>query len=75
MADIRREDFPLPTLGPALERLRAEVLNGRGFVLLRGMPVEDRPIEESADRLLGRRHIFRQRPLAKRQGTFARPRL
>ncbi len=48
IADIRREDFPLPTLGPALEQLRAEVLHGRGFVLLRGMPVEDRPIAESA---------------------------
>jgi len=48
ISDIRREDFPLPTLGPVLDRLRAEVLNGRGFVLLRGMPVEARPIEESA---------------------------
>jgi Taurine catabolism dioxygenase TauD, TfdA family len=48
IADIRREDFPLPTLGPALDRLRAEVLEGRGFVLLRGVPVEDRPIAESA---------------------------
>ena len=48
IADIRRDDFPLPTLGPALEQLRDEVLNGRGFVLLRGMPVEDRPIVESA---------------------------
>jgi len=26
IADICREDFPLPTLGPTLERLRAEVL-------------------------------------------------
>jgi hypothetical protein len=48
LASIRRGDFPLPTLGPVLERLRAEVLDGRGFVLLRGMPVEDRPIEHSA---------------------------
>ena len=48
LADIRRADFPLPTLGPVLDRLRAEVLDGRGFVLLRGMPVEDRPIAESA---------------------------
>ena len=31
-----------------LDRLRDEVLNGRGFVLLRGLPVEDRPIEDSA---------------------------
>jgi hypothetical protein len=48
IAQIRREDFPLPTLGPALERLCAEVLHGRGFVLLRGMPVEDRPLAASA---------------------------
>ena len=48
IADIRREDFPLPTLGPVLERLRGDVLDGRGFILLLGMPVEDRPIAESA---------------------------
>jgi len=48
IADIRRRDFPLPTLGPVLDRLCAEVLDGRGFVLLRGVPVEDRPIAESA---------------------------
>jgi hypothetical protein len=48
IADIRREDFALPALGPVLERLCGEVLNGRGFVLLRGVPVENRPIEESA---------------------------
>jgi TfdA family taurine catabolism dioxygenase TauD len=48
IAEIRCEDFPLPTLGPVFDRLRAEVLDGRGFVLLRGMPVEDWPIAESA---------------------------
>ena len=48
IADIRREDFPLPTLGPALKRLRDEVLHGRGFARLRGMPVVNRPINESA---------------------------
>jgi hypothetical protein len=48
IAEIRREDFPLPTLGPVLERLRAEIVGGRGFVVLRGLPVEGRPIAESA---------------------------
>jgi hypothetical protein len=48
IADITRDDFPLPTLGPVLERLRREVVEGRGFVRLRGMPVADRPIAESA---------------------------
>ena len=33
-------DFPLPTLKPRLERIRHEILEGRGFVLLRGLPVE-----------------------------------
>jgi hypothetical protein len=28
IADIRRGDFPLPTLGRVLDRLRAEVLDG-----------------------------------------------
>ena len=48
LADITREHFPLPTLGPVLDRLRHDVIEGRGFVLLRGMPVEGRPLEDSA---------------------------
>lgn len=48
IADIRRGDFPLPTLGTTLDRMRNDVLTGRGFVLIRGLPVEGRPIEESA---------------------------
>jgi hypothetical protein len=54
IAAICREDFPPPILGPALERLRNEVLDGRGFVRLRGMPIENRPIRENAAALLGR---------------------
>jgi hypothetical protein len=37
---LRAEDFPLPTLQQRLSRILEEVLNGRGFVLLRGLPVE-----------------------------------
>src|SRR4051794_1614692 len=48
IAEITRDDFPLPTLGATLDRLRGEVVEGRGFVRLRGMPVENRPIEASA---------------------------
>ncbi|HTZ37852.1 MAG TPA: TauD/TfdA family dioxygenase [Stellaceae bacterium] len=48
LAEIGRGEFPLPTLGPVLDRLRGEVVRGRGFVLLRGLPVVDRPIEEAA---------------------------
>ena len=47
-AGVSQSEFPLPTLGPALDRLRDVILNGRGFVLLRGLPVTDRPIADSA---------------------------
>jgi hypothetical protein len=36
---LRRQDFSLPTLGPRLERMLVELLTGRGFVLIRGLPV------------------------------------
>ncbi|WP_437319719.1 TauD/TfdA family dioxygenase [Sorangium sp. So ce385] len=36
-AQIRGEDFPLPTLAARLRRVLAEVLDGRGFALLRGL--------------------------------------
>jgi hypothetical protein len=48
IATITREDFPLPTLGSVLNGLCDEVLNGRGFVLIRGLPIEGRPIAASA---------------------------
>ena len=37
---ITHNDVPLPTLAPRLEGLLKEVLNGRGFVLIKGLPVE-----------------------------------
>lgn len=40
LEDIRPPDFPLPALGARLDGLRAELLHGRGFALLRGLPAE-----------------------------------
>jgi hypothetical protein len=40
LAEISPASFPLPALGPELRRLLRELLEGRGFVLLRGLPVE-----------------------------------
>lgn len=48
IADIKRADFPLPSFGVVLDGFRDEILNGRGFVVLRGLPVEGRPIVDSA---------------------------
>lgn len=54
IAAITARDFPLPTLGAKL-RARAddEVLNGRGFLLLRGLPVERWSMAESATAFFG----------------------
>jgi hypothetical protein len=38
-APLTAADFALPTLGPRLAQLRHELLHGRGFFLLTGMPV------------------------------------
>jgi hypothetical protein len=37
---LTADDFPLPTLQPRLGRILQDVLNGRGFVLIRDLPVE-----------------------------------
>ena len=38
--EITRENFPLPTVGPLLVSMLGDLLEGRGFVLLRGVPIE-----------------------------------
>jgi hypothetical protein len=38
LLEIGKADFPLPTLAPRLARIEQELMNGRGFVLLRGLP-------------------------------------
>jgi len=38
--DITRDLFPLPTLGPVLAGLTDELINGRGVVLIRGLPID-----------------------------------
>jgi hypothetical protein len=37
---IGKAQFPLPTLAPRLKAIERELINGRGFVLLRGLPRE-----------------------------------
>jgi hypothetical protein len=52
-AALRRENFPLPTLGRRLGPILEEVLAGRGFALLRGLPVDDWGPRRSALAFLG----------------------
>ena len=45
---LSRRDVPLPKLGERLAALREELLRGRGFGVLRGMPVDDHGLEDNA---------------------------
>ncbi|MBV8188613.1 MAG: TauD/TfdA family dioxygenase [Alphaproteobacteria bacterium] len=40
-AKLTRDDFPLPTLGPKLRQWQKEIIDGRGFYLLRGLNAAD----------------------------------
>ena len=40
------EGLALPTLGPVLRRVRAELVGGRGFALVQGVPVEEMSARE-----------------------------
>jgi hypothetical protein len=53
LTSISTGDFPLPTLGPRLRRLLEQVLNGRGFVLIKALPVERWSAREAAIAFLG----------------------
>lgn len=51
--EITRENFALPVLGPSLARIREELLNGRGFTLIRGFPVSRYNRAEAAAAFFG----------------------
>lgn len=48
LTSITAKDVPLPALAPRLQRILDEVLNGRGFVLIRALPVESWTKREAA---------------------------
>ncbi|MDX6353386.1 MAG: hypothetical protein QOF98_289 [Streptomyces sp.] len=61
--DFSPDDFPLPTLGPVLHGLIAELMSGRGFALLQGAPVDGLTERQCEILALGLgRHIGRTAP-------------
>ena len=48
LMEIGRDDFVLPTLGPVLARIQGDIIDGRGFVLIRGVPIAGRRREIAA---------------------------
>jgi hypothetical protein len=53
LPSISSDDFPLPTLGPRLHDLLDEVLSGRGFLLIKALPVKRWTKREAAIAFLG----------------------
>jgi hypothetical protein len=53
IAKITRRDFPLPRLGAKLAGVLHELLHGRGFVVLRGLPVERYDMRQAATAFFG----------------------
>jgi len=49
LMDVRRQDFVMPRFSRIMEEVvKDEVLEGRGFIFLRGLPVEGRTILQNA---------------------------
>ena len=53
LAQIAPSNFPLPTLGPVLKKILRELLEGRGFAMLRGLPVGSYSRNDQAIAYLG----------------------
>jgi hypothetical protein len=47
LGEINQQTFPLPKLHPVLRSIAAEIHNGHGFKVLRGIPVEQYTREEN----------------------------
>ena len=45
---VTRDDFPLPRLGAVLDEIHRELLHGRGFALVRGVPVHRYSMADAA---------------------------
>ena len=53
LASMQPGQFALPHFAPRLARMGTEVLQGRGFVLLRGLPVQRWSVQQSATAFFG----------------------
>ncbi|KKA21199.1 Uncharacterized protein T310_4777 [Rasamsonia emersonii CBS 393.64] len=53
LTGISKSNFPLPKLGPFLLELRDDLLNGKGFILFKGLPVQEWGNHKSAVAYMG----------------------
>ncbi|PSK38464.1 hypothetical protein B9Z65_6017 [Elsinoe australis] len=53
LTGITKEKFPLPNMAASLNALRNELLNGKGFILFKGFPVQEWGNHKSATAYMG----------------------
>jgi hypothetical protein len=53
LTGITSSNYSLPNLGSFFRTLREELLNGKGFILFKGLPVEQWGLEKSATAYMG----------------------
>ena len=53
LTGISKDNFPLPTMSRLMEEIREDVLNGKGFNLMKGFPVREWGIDKSAVAYIG----------------------
>jgi Taurine catabolism dioxygenase TauD, TfdA family len=68
LADVSKSTFPLPNLSVSLLPVRDEVINGIGFVVLRGLPVKKWTTRQASIAYLGIGSYFGRRVSQNRSG-------
>ncbi|MBL25562.1 MAG: taurine catabolism dioxygenase TauD [Rhodospirillaceae bacterium] len=58
LIDVDREKFPLPTVSALLERIKFELLDGKGVFLMHGFPVDEWSVERVAIAYFGMGHYI-----------------
>ena len=53
IVEINKDNFPLPLLGPRLEELTEQLVDGIGFALVRRIPVERYSVQQAATMFYG----------------------
>ena len=53
LTGITKENFRLPKLSKLMSEIREDVLNGKGFILMKGFPVEEWGVDKSAVAYIG----------------------
>ncbi|KAF4485695.1 hypothetical protein FAGAP_11453 [Fusarium agapanthi] len=68
---VSRDNFPLPTLGPKLDRIRQDVHQGKGFGVIRGLDPQKYSVEDLTVLYLGiQSHIANRHGRQDRKGNM-----